>query len=131
MLVGWAILSPISKLNGWAPGPVGSMSDGARGWILWVALAVMCAESVVSLMPVVVEFALGVGKALRGITGDGEDDEDESEDRLVPVSWVIKGIAGSVVVGTTVVWLIFGADGIRPWATVVAFAVGSVLGLLG
>lgn len=131
MLVGWAILSPISKLNGWAPGPVGSMSDGARGWILWVALAVMCAESVVSLMPVVVEFALGVGKALRGITGDGEDDEDESEDRLVPVSWVIRGIAGSVVVGTAVVWLIFGADGIRPWATVVAFAVGSVLGLLG
>ena len=34
MFVAWAILSPISKHNGWAPGPVGDMTTGARGW--WV-----------------------------------------------------------------------------------------------
>ncbi len=90
----------------------------------------MCAESVVSLIPVILELASGIGKAFRGVDV-GEDDEDETEDRLVPMSWVLRGIAGSVVFGTAVVWLIFGADGIRPWATVLAFAIGSVLGLLG
>ena len=34
MLVGWAILSPMSKHLGWAPGPVGSTTTGARGWIV-------------------------------------------------------------------------------------------------
>lgn len=34
MLVGWAVLSPLSKFNGWAPGPVSSTTNGARGWIV-------------------------------------------------------------------------------------------------
>lgn len=38
MLVGWGVLSPIAKFSGWAPGPVGSMTDGARGYILWISL---------------------------------------------------------------------------------------------
>ncbi|KAJ1718820.1 OPT super, partial [Coemansia biformis] len=48
-LVGWAVLSPIAKYEGWAPGPVTDWKSGSRGWILWVSLAVMIAESVVSL----------------------------------------------------------------------------------
>lgn len=52
MLVGWAVLSPLSKHAGWAPGPVGDMTSGARGWILWISLAIMCADSLVSLLPV-------------------------------------------------------------------------------
>lgn len=31
MLFGWAFLAPLSKHMGWAPGPVGSTVDGARG----------------------------------------------------------------------------------------------------
>lgn len=41
MVVGWAVLSPLSKSAGWAPGPVGSTTNGARGWIVsnvWAAL---------------------------------------------------------------------------------------------
>jgi hypothetical protein len=34
MFVGWAVLSPLSKHSGWAPGNVGSNTDGARGWIV-------------------------------------------------------------------------------------------------
>ena len=34
MFVGWAVLSPLAKLRGWAPGHVGSSIDGARGWIV-------------------------------------------------------------------------------------------------
>lgn len=34
MIVGWAFLSPLSNKMGWAPGPVSSTTDGARGWIV-------------------------------------------------------------------------------------------------
>lgn len=34
MITGWAILSPLAKLNGWAPGPVSSSTNGSRGWIV-------------------------------------------------------------------------------------------------
>ncbi|KAL1708200.1 OPT oligopeptide transporter protein-domain-containing protein [Schizophyllum commune] len=65
MFVGWAILSPISKHNGWAPGPVGDMTTGARGWILWTSLAIMCTDSLVSLLPVIYEYIVDVYCRLR------------------------------------------------------------------
>jgi uncharacterized oligopeptide transporter (OPT) family protein len=34
MITGWAILSPLAKHKGWAPGRVGSSTDGSRGWIV-------------------------------------------------------------------------------------------------
>ncbi|KAJ2748497.1 OPT super [Coemansia pectinata] len=48
-VVGWGILSPLAKNEGWAPGPVTDWKTGSRGWILWISLAVMIAESIVSL----------------------------------------------------------------------------------
>ncbi|KAG8984932.1 hypothetical protein FRB90_005045, partial [Tulasnella sp. 427] len=131
MIVGWAILSPLSKHKGWAPGPVSSMGNGARGWILWVALAIMCAEAVVSLVPVIVEFARGLQRLWYSSKNDEEEEETEPEERRVPTSWVLGGMAATILFGTIVVWMIFGAAGIRPWATVLAFLIGSVLGLLG
>ncbi|KAF9543641.1 hypothetical protein EC957_000573 [Mortierella hygrophila] len=52
--VGWGILSPLATLNKWVTGPVGNSTTGARGWILWISLGVMIAESIVSLLGVVV-----------------------------------------------------------------------------
>nr|VWO96542.1 Oligopeptide transporter OPT-like protein [Ganoderma boninense] len=135
MLVGWGILSPISKYSGWAPGPVGDMTVGARGWILWVSLAIMCSDSVVSLIPVVVElFQEKVWRSLRGHSGDDmapESKEVETEDRLVPMSWVVWGLGGSIVLGTVLVWLVFGDEGIKPWATLIGFVMGGLLSVLG
>ncbi|KAK3809660.1 MAG: OPT oligopeptide transporter protein-domain-containing protein [Linnemannia elongata] len=51
--VGWGILSPLATLNKWVTGPVGNSTTGARGWILWISLGVMIAESIVSLLGVV------------------------------------------------------------------------------
>ncbi|KAJ1654374.1 OPT super [Dispira simplex] len=48
-VVGWGILSPLSHYKGWAPGPVNDWKTGPQGWILWISLAVMIAESLVSL----------------------------------------------------------------------------------
>lgn len=127
MLVGWAILSPLSKYTGWAPGAVGSMTDGARGWILWVALAIMCADSVVSLAPVVYGYMMDFIS-----TGHREKDDKEVEtpERLVPMSWVFLGWTASVLVGTFLVWLVFGHQGIKPWATLIGFVMGGMLSIL-
>lgn len=48
-VIGWAVLSPIAKHEGWAPGEVGDWSKGAKGWIVWVSLAIMLADAIVSL----------------------------------------------------------------------------------
>ncbi|KAI0782338.1 OPT oligopeptide transporter [Abortiporus biennis] len=134
MLVGWGILSPISKHAGWAPGPVGDMTSGARGWILWTSLAIMCSDSLVSLGPVISEIVYK--KLLRCSISledeeDKEDKEVEPDDRLVPMKWVIWGLSGSVVFGTILVWMVFGNEGIKPWATLVGFVMGGLLSVLG
>ena len=48
-IVGWAILSPLAKSKGWAPGPVEDWNTGSKGWIVWISLAIMLADSLVSL----------------------------------------------------------------------------------
>ena len=136
MLVGWGILSPISKHQGWAPGPVGDMTNGARGWILWVSLAIMCADSLVSLIPVISEVIYK--KVWKGAINLSDEDEDggdskeiETDDRLVPMKWVAWGLGGSVVFGTFLVWIVFGNEGIKPWATFIGFLLGGLLSILG
>lgn len=133
MLVGWGILSPLSKLSGWAPGPVNDMTSGARGWILWISLAIMCSDSIVSLSPVISEIVYDklskyTGSSLQGVK---EDKEVETPDRLVPLRWVVWGSAVSVIVGTILVWMVFGNEGIKPWATVIGFLMGGILSIFG
>ncbi|EXJ67450.1 uncharacterized protein A1O5_09463 [Cladophialophora psammophila CBS 110553] len=48
-IAGWAVLSPMAKNNGWAPGPVDDWETGSKGWIVWVSLAIMLADAVVNL----------------------------------------------------------------------------------
>jgi OPT family oligopeptide transporter len=48
-IVGWGILSPLAKAKGWAPGEVDDWETGSKGWIVWISLAIMLADSVISL----------------------------------------------------------------------------------
>ncbi|KAL8734364.1 MAG: hypothetical protein Q9166_001562 [cf. Caloplaca sp. 2 TL-2023] len=48
-IVGWGILSPLAKHRGWASGPVDDWQSGSKGWIVWVSLAIMLADSIISL----------------------------------------------------------------------------------
>ncbi|KAH8554027.1 OPT oligopeptide transporter protein-domain-containing protein [Umbelopsis sp. PMI_123] len=61
-VIGWGILSPLAHFAGWAPGPVDDWKDGSRGWILWISLGVMIAESFVSLTVV---FIRSIVKSIR------------------------------------------------------------------
>lgn len=46
--LGWAVLAPLSLRMDWAPGPVGDWQTGAQGWIMWISLAIMVADTIVS-----------------------------------------------------------------------------------
>lgn len=48
-ILGWAVLSPVAKYKGWASGDVGDWNTGSKGWIVWVSLAIMLADAIVSL----------------------------------------------------------------------------------
>ena len=48
-VVGWGVLSPLAKSKGWAPGPVSDWETGSKGWIVWISLAIMLSDSIVSL----------------------------------------------------------------------------------
>ena len=43
------MLSPLAKSRGWAPGDVSDWVHGSKGWIVWISLAIMLADAVVSL----------------------------------------------------------------------------------
>ena len=48
-IIGWAVLSPLAKYKGWAAGKVDDWDTGSKGWIVWISLAIMLADSIVSL----------------------------------------------------------------------------------
>ncbi|KAL9610064.1 MAG: hypothetical protein Q9167_005201 [Letrouitia subvulpina] len=48
-VLGWGILSPLAKNKGWAPKKVDEWFGGSKGWIVWVSLAIMLADSVINL----------------------------------------------------------------------------------
>ena len=61
-IIGWGVLSPLAKHKGWAPGPVSDWTDGSKGWIVWISLAIMLADSLVSLGWLALRPLLAVGR---------------------------------------------------------------------
>ena len=49
-VVGWAILAPLAKRKGWAPGPIEDWESGSRAWIMWISLSGLMADAVVNLI---------------------------------------------------------------------------------
>jgi len=70
-VVGWGILAPMARAEGWAAGPIQDVGTGARGWLLWVSLAIMLADSAVSLS------LLSAKVLLRTLRPDGDGAEEE------------------------------------------------------
>lgn len=53
-IVGYGILGPYARAQGWAPGAITDWRTGATGWILWVSLAIMLGDSLTSLSLLVI-----------------------------------------------------------------------------
>ncbi|KAG0349622.1 hypothetical protein BGZ54_004314, partial [Gamsiella multidivaricata] len=158
-IVGWGLLSPLATLNEWVTGPVWSSTTGARGWILWISLGVMIAESIVSLLGVVVlslvahhrymvksrryeerRQLLEARAALEGNAHmeeyhlhDDEDTEDEDSppDQLVPLKVWVCGLILSSALCLLLIWIVFKDQHMPVYATVLALVLGSLLSVLG
>ncbi|KAF9993380.1 hypothetical protein BGZ79_001958 [Entomortierella chlamydospora] len=158
-VVGWGILSPIATLNEWVTGPVSSSTDGARGWILWISLGVMIAESIVSLLGVVIlslivhhrysvkakrfqeRRALLEARAAHDVDAhvqeyhihDDEevDDEDAPIDQLVPLKIWVCGLILSSFLCLFLIWVVFKDQHMPVYATLLALLIGGLLSVLG
>jgi len=155
MLVGWAFLSPLSHYSGWAPGPVASTVDGARGWILWPALAIMCAESLMSIGVVLATtlkpYLLRNQRSALFVTEPGPHRRDSIDsnstdgssgireptaaelraDDEPSLQVVLLGVALSCVSCVVLVGIVFGSEGIAWWATIIALVLASIFSILG
>lgn len=49
-ILGWGVLSPVSRYFGWAPGKIDDWQNGSQGWIMWVSLSIMISDSLVSFI---------------------------------------------------------------------------------
>jgi len=56
-IIAWGVLGPMAMRLGWAPGPVSSWDDGAKGWVVWVSLGIMLGESIITLGGTVYRYA--------------------------------------------------------------------------
>lgn len=96
----------------------------------------MIAESVISLLPIAISYTESIVSRVQQArrqtdSRTSEEDETEPPERLVPPSWVGMGLAASSVLGIALVWVIFGNEGIRPWATALGLVLASILSVLG
>ncbi|KAL7276776.1 OPT superfamily [Rhizina undulata] len=149
-VIGWGILSPLAKNKGWAPGPVNDWQKGSRGWIVWISLAIMLADSVISLSglllePLIRRYIESKGQIPRrgsyrpivqgGNSGDecvNDDDlpeEDAPPEHLVPNKVVLGGLIASGLLCIIAIKTVFPQTPL--YATIVAFLVALVLSVMG
>jgi putative OPT family oligopeptide transporter len=91
-ILGWGMLGPWARSQGWTTGDIMSYSNGARGWILWPGVALMVCEALTSL-------ALSWHTFVRALTLRPIGQVNSAIDReRIPNSWWILGlVAGSLV----------------------------------
>lgn len=114
----WAILAPYVESQGWVAGPTMSYASGARGWILWVGVAIMVADALTQL-------GLSYKTILNTFrsTSDGTEAADTSDDQI-PNKWWIGGLFAASGLTIFTAWKVFG---IAPWMSVLAIALSSIL----
>lgn len=62
-IVGWGILSPLAKKRGYAPEKTSDWEHGSKGWIVWISLAIMLADSIINLSWLVLKSLLYLAPA--------------------------------------------------------------------
>ncbi|KAK9472494.1 OPT oligopeptide transporter protein-domain-containing protein [Dipodascopsis tothii] len=148
-VLGWAVLAPMATKLGWASGPIDDWKTGGQGWILWISLAIMVVDSVISFVVVVgrsvykmlmrraAYASVPADDSASVSTRDAEaqaEDEDEDEDApeefLVSQRVMISGVIGSSVLCVVAIRVVFGAA-VPIYAIVAAILIALVLSILG
>jgi OPT family oligopeptide transporter len=127
-ILGWGILAPIAKSEGWAPGEIGDWKTGGRGWILWVSLGIMLADCIVGLGVVAVNSVIGLHRHRYEALQDTKEEDAPTEQRVSSLV-TTTGLAASGLLCVIAVKIAF--DGIPIYAIVVAIAIALVLSVLG
>ncbi|KAL8831926.1 MAG: hypothetical protein Q9170_005088 [Blastenia crenularia] len=79
-IIGWGILSPVAKKNGWAPGPVDNWDSGSRGWIVFVGMGLILGDSAIGLTWVICKpLASWIKRQLKAQRSHGLRDDRPSE----------------------------------------------------
>jgi len=107
--IGWGILAPIARGVGWAPGKVSNFDNGAQGWLLWISLAIMMAESLSSLVVLIIQWIIQRVK-LRKARESGHyapDIDPAPAYHQVPTWWWVVGLVIASVVCVLCSWGIF------------------------
>ncbi|KAI0244060.1 OPT super [Massospora cicadina] len=121
-VVGWGVLAPLSARMGWAAGAVDDARHGPRGWILWTSLAVMVADSGVSLTMMLYRELSARFYARLGQSAAPEDGA------VIPRWALVAGLGASAVAAILSVRGLFPEVPVA--ATFVSVLVGCVLSVL-
>ncbi|KAJ2960127.1 hypothetical protein NQZ79_g4497 [Umbelopsis isabellina] len=159
-IIGWGILSPMAHFAGWAPGPVDDWKDGSKGWILWISLGVMIAESFVSLSIVSIRSIVKAVRPKRSFNGmstaqesntraaeeeiiteldesaglqnrEEDEEEDAPPDQLVSPIVTVTGLLLSTILCLGSVAYVFGTDLLPFHITFIAVLLAMILSVLG
>ncbi|CEP11788.1 hypothetical protein [Parasitella parasitica] len=151
-VVGWGVLSPVAFFAGWAPGPIDDWKTGSKGWILWISLGVMIAESCVSLLVVFVRAIVQTVRRKqeeRLYTSVSNGDESIQEEMIehvfqeevvdvdAPMSQQVSGkvatigLIASSALCAVMVRAVFGADAMPLGMTVISILIAMFLSVLG
>jgi uncharacterized oligopeptide transporter (OPT) family protein len=135
-LVGWGILSPMAYFSGWAPGPINDWKTGSKGWILWISLGVMIAESIVSLVVVLIRAIVKTWcqhnyNSSEDLVEREGDEQDAPESQRVSNTMTILGLVVSTVSCIYLVRIVFGPDVLPASMTLLAILVAMFLSILG
>ena len=133
-ILGWAVLGPLAHYQGWAPGPTDDWKHGAQGWILWVLLAAMVADLVVSL--IIISGKLIQNLRQRSSTQETEpllalaEVDDVPKRYLISPKFTAWGIVASSLLCVILVKWVYGS--VMPvYAIFVALALTFVFAILG
>lgn len=141
-ILGWGILAPMAKYMGWAPGPIDDWVTGGQGWILWLSLSVMIADSLVSFAVVTIRSISRMG--FMGLSPTHEQEPlieeyetrnplafvDIGESHLVSNKVTIMGVVFSSILCLWAVSYVFG-DLVPYYATFVAILLALFFSVLG
>ncbi|MEZ4473816.1 MAG: OPT family oligopeptide transporter [bacterium] len=119
-LVAWGVLAPMVEHWELVKGPTMSYGSGSRGWILWVGVAIMVADSLTQL-------ALSwktIVNTFRRTSSTGEAADTAAASEMIPNKWWIGGLIAATILTTISAQVVFD---IPVYLTLIAIALSSIL----